>query len=64
MAKLFNVGRGAISHWEAGRAQPRNFLQVVAGWAAATGVDREWILWGDTSPSSACFTADDLVTAA
>ena len=32
--------------WERERSMPRNLLEVVTAITNATGVDRDWLLWG------------------
>ena len=42
---------GSWSNWERG-ALPRNLAEVVGRIQAATGVDRDWLVWG-TIPADA-----------
>jgi transcriptional regulator with XRE-family HTH domain len=55
LARKLNVSRNTVSNYERGMVAPARAL--VAAWALATGVDREWIERGETERSE----ADDLV---
>lgn len=37
-------------NWEDGRS-PRSMSDVVQAIAAATGVDRDWLMWGQSAPA-------------
>jgi|SRR5581483_1812973 len=46
IARILGVAQSAIAKWERDERKPRDLLRIVEGWAAATHVPREWLLWG------------------
>lgn len=45
IADLCGLNRGTWQTWEKG-ASPRNMNAVVAAISLATGVDKDWLMWG------------------
>jgi len=45
LALMCGLRSQEISRWEAG-TMPRNLAEVVDKIATATGVDRDWLMWG------------------
>lgn len=49
IAKLCGIAQPTWTTWENG-ARPRDFLNAVTKIVDATGVDRDWLLWGASDP--------------
>jgi transcriptional regulator with XRE-family HTH domain len=47
-AALVGFPRPSVAAWEGG-TRPRDLADVVQKISAATGVDRDWLMWGDPS---------------
>lgn len=69
IAKLCGIAQPTWTTWENG-ARPRDFLTAVTKIVDATGVDRDWLLWGASDPGRGGSTrqylsdTDDLTLAA
>jgi transcriptional regulator with XRE-family HTH domain len=50
MANALGVDNTSLCRWEGGSNRPRDVLDLVARVHAATGVHREWLLWGEPVP--------------
>jgi transcriptional regulator with XRE-family HTH domain len=50
MANVLGVDNTRLSRWEAGANRPRDVLNLVSRVCTATGVHREWLLWGEPVP--------------
>lgn len=48
MAEICGVTGNAVLAWERG-SSPKNMAEIVMKIVEATGVDRDWLLWGETS---------------
>lgn len=48
MATLIGVSQPTWSMWEGDASSPRNQAEVVTKIADATGVDRNWLMWGNS----------------
>ncbi len=46
------IPAGTLGQWERGEKSPRNMPEVVQAISDATGVDRDWLMWGETSRDS------------
>lgn len=60
IAKLCGIAQPTWTTWENG-ARPRDFLKAVQKITAATGVDRNWLLWGSSDPQNGVSTDRYLV---
>lgn len=57
-AELCGYDAGTLNNWEHGRV-PRDKAEVVAAIAAATGVNRDWLMWGGPISSTNPGLPDD-----
>ena len=48
MGEICGVTYNAVLAWERG-SSPKNMAEIVMKIVEATGVDRDWLLWGETS---------------
>ena len=52
LAKAIGISQATIGQWERMGIAPRNMPEVVQAISDATGVDRDWLMWGETSRDS------------
>lgn len=60
IAKTVGVRQATWSSWETGATRPYGLDEVVTKIAAATGVDRNWLMWGNTQ--SVCITHSEQIS--
>ena len=47
MANALGVHNTRLSRWESGANRPRDVVHLVSRVHAVTGVDRDWLMWGE-----------------
>jgi transcriptional regulator with XRE-family HTH domain len=47
LARAIEESNFNVSRWESGASRPRDVVSVVRRIVDATGVDRDWLMWGD-----------------
>jgi transcriptional regulator with XRE-family HTH domain len=62
-AELCDVAPATWTKWEHG-TQPRTLVRVIERISAATGIDREWLMWGGALSPSTKWYSRPLGTAA
>lgn len=62
LGKITGHSNVAVRNWERG-GEPKNQAEIVAKICAATGVDRDWLMWGENKKEPAK-TGSELVAGA